>query len=180
MNMRRRFFVFAFLFAAAENASAKDYDVLTYVSQDGSYEFDYPSFFHENHEFPDGTGDLDGIRSELEGGLESNIAVYAIDPRGVKSVTDQTYADYVAQYKTDMAPDARLTFISDAAVQMVGQMAADIKFHKKGYGRMHGLRFIATMANGKDLFVRCSYTLDAEDTFGPVCDYVASSLRLKQ
>jgi hypothetical protein len=166
------------LLAIASPGAAEDYSVLTYKDPAGKYEFDYPSFYHENHEFADGSGDLNGIRSELVDSTESNIRIIILDPRAVKSVTAETASAYVEQFKTDLAPDPRTKFISASQSSFLGQMAMDVKFEKKGYTSPYRTRFIATIIAGKDVIVQCGYTLKAEPFFGQACEYVASSLRL--
>jgi hypothetical protein len=165
-------------FAIATPSAAEDYSVLTYKDPAGKYEFDYPSFYHENHEFADGTGDLEGIRSELVDSTESNIRIITLEIRGVKSVTAETASAYVEQFKTDLAPDLRTKFISATQSTLLGQMAMDVKFEKKGYTTPYRTRFIATIVSGKDVIVQCGYTLKAEPFFGQACEYVAGSLRL--
>jgi hypothetical protein len=166
------------LLAIAAPSTAEDYSVLTYKDTSGKYEFDYPSFYHENHEFADGTGDLDGIRSELVDSTESNIRIITLESRGVKSVTAETASAYLEQFKTDLAPDPRTKFISATQSTLLGQMAMDVKFEKKGYTTPYRTRFIATIVSGKDVIVQCGYTLKAEPFFGQACEYVAASLRL--
>lgn len=166
------------LLAIATPSTAEDYSVLTYKDPAGLYEFDYPSFYHENHEFADGTGDLDGIRSELVDSTESNIRIITLDPRAVKSVTAETASAYVEQFKTDLALGPKTKFTSASQSTFLGQMAMDIKFEKKGYTTPYRTRFIATIFAGKDVIVQCGYTLKAEPFFGQACEYVASSLRL--
>ena len=170
--------LFFALVATATPSFAEDHSVLTYKDPARFYEFDYPSFYHENHEFADGTGDLDGIRSELADSTESNIRIILVEIRGVKSVTIETQSTYVEQFKTDLAPDTKSKFISAEPTTLLGQMAMDMKFEKKGYSNQFRTRFIATIIAGKDVIIQCSYTLKAEAFFGQACEYLAASLRV--
>jgi hypothetical protein len=172
------YFLCVTLFALATPSIAEDYSVLTYKDPAGLYEFDYPSFYRENHEFADGTGDLDGIRSELVDSTESNIRIIILEIRGVKSLTAETAPTYVEQFKSDLAPDPKTKFISATQSTFLGQMAMDMKFEKKGFSTPYRTRLIATTIAGKDVIVQCGYTLKAEPFFGQACEYVAASLRL--
>jgi hypothetical protein len=186
---RRQFSVLTGLGLAltfAGPAHGEDPKLLEYVDPNGAYSFSYPEYYKEKHLFPDGTGEVTGVRAEIEGPdrsttEEANIEVYTMEPRAVTIVTDENFDAYVEQFKNDFAPDPRIKFVSAAKTEMLGQLGADMLFDERGFGsQVHSLRIIATVADGKDYFVRCVYSNGYRDEFTYHCQFAGETLSLTQ
>jgi hypothetical protein len=173
------------LFMAA-SALAEDPVILEYADPNGVFSFSYPDYYKEAHEFADGTGDTIGVRAEMaspDGASteESNIEVYSMEPRAVTSVTDENFDAYVEQFKKDFEPDTRVKFVSAEKTEVLGQLGANILFDQKGFGsKVYSLRIIATVAQGKDYFVRCVYSPGLRDEFAYHCQFAGQTLSLTQ
>jgi hypothetical protein len=165
---------------------AGDPAILEYTDPAGAYVFSYPDYYRVAHEFADGTGDTIGVRAEMpspDGASteEANIEVYAMEPRAVKTVTEENFDAYVGQFKTDFGPDHRIKFVSAAKTDILGQLGADIQFDQKGFSsKVYSLRIIATVIDGKDYFVRCVYSPGYRDEFAYHCQFAAESLNLTE
>jgi hypothetical protein len=168
----------------AKPALAEDPAILEYADPNGAFSFSYPDYYKEAHEFADGTGETIGVRAEMaspDGASteEANIEVYSMEPRAVTAVTDENFDAYVEQFKKDFEPDTRVKFVSAGKTEMLGQLGANILFDQKGFGsKVYSLRIIATVAQGKDYFVRCVYSPGFRDEFGYHCQFAAESLAL--
>jgi hypothetical protein len=173
------------LFMAA-SALAEDPVILEYADPNGAFSFSYPDYYKEAHEFADGTGDTIGVRAEMaspDGAYteEANIEVYSMEPRAVTSVTDENFDAYVEQFKKDFEPDTRVKFVSAKKTEVLGQLGANILFDQKAFGsKVYSLRIIATVAQGKDYFVRCVYSPGLRDEFAYHCQFAGETLSLTQ
>ncbi len=167
-------------------ALGEDPQILEYADPAGAYVFSYPDYYKETHEFADGTGDTIGVRAEMASPdsastEEANIGVYAMEPRGVKDLTEDNFEAYVEQFKKDFEPDHRIKFVSSTKTEILGQLGADILFDQKGFSsKVYSLRIIATIADGKDYFVRCVYSPGHRDEFAYHCQFAAESLSLTE
>jgi hypothetical protein len=138
----------------------------------GRYSYTYPSYFKLDREFPDGTGDIVGIRSEPGGGQEASIAVRIEKPR----LPSPSPANYTEQVKQDFANMPRAKVVSTAIRKMLGQDASDVQIVRD---KMR-MRIIGLVSNGQDVLVRCVYTDEVAQMFGPACEMVAETLKLKR
>jgi hypothetical protein len=137
----------------------------------GRYTFAYPSYFKLDREFADGTGDVVGVRSEPGGGQEASISVRIEKPR----LTSPSVANYTEQVKQDFAAMPRAKVVSTETRKLLGQDASDVQIvrDKARY------RVIGLVSKGQDVFVRCVYTDEVAQMFGPACEMVAETLKLK-
>jgi hypothetical protein len=174
------------VFFLAAPASAEDPAILEYADPGGAFSFSYPDYYKEKHEFPDGTDDTVGVRAEMASpdGVsteEANIEVYSMEPRAVTNVKDENFEAYVEQFKKDFEPDTRIKFVSAEKTEVLGQLGANILFDQKAFGpKVYSLRIIATVAQGRDYFVRCVYSPGLKDEFAYHCGFAAESLKLAQ
>jgi hypothetical protein len=137
----------------------------------GRYSYSYPSYFKLEREFADGTGDVIGIRSEPGGGQEASISVRIEKPR----LTSPSVATYIDQVKQDFAAMPRAKVVSTETRELLGQDASDVQIvHDKARFRIIGL-----VSKGQDVYVRCVYTDEVAEMFGPACEMVAETLKLK-
>jgi hypothetical protein len=172
------------LLALGLPAQAEDPAILQFEDPAGVYSFSYPEYYKVNHEFADGTGDAVGVRAEMaskDGTAteESTIAVYSMEPRTVTAVTDENFDAYIEQFKKDFEPNPKLKFVSAAKTQMLDQLGADMLFEQKTWGdKIYHLRLIATVKNGKDIFVNCVYSPGYDEEFSYHCQFVGESLRM--
>jgi hypothetical protein len=137
----------------------------------GLYSYAYPSYFKLDREFASGTGDVVGIRSEPGGGQEASIAVRIEKPR----LASPSVASYTEQVKQDFADMPRAKVVSTTTRKMLGQDASDVQIVRD---KMR-MRVIGLVRNGQDVFVRCVYTDEVAQMFGPACEMVAETLKLK-
>jgi hypothetical protein len=171
---------------AKTSALSEEPQILEYTDPAGAYVFSYPDYYKVTHEFADGTGDTIGVRAEMaspDGASteEANIEIYAMEPRAVKTLTEENFDAYVEQFKKDFEPDHRIKFVSVAKTEILGQLGADIQFDQKGYSsRVYALRIIATIIDGKDYFVRCVHSPGYRDEFSYHCQFAAESLSLTE
>jgi hypothetical protein len=137
----------------------------------GRYSFTYPNYFKLDREFADGTGDVVGVRSEPGGGQEASISVRIETPR----LTSPSVAAYTDQVKQDFAAMPRAKVVLTETRKLLGQDASDVQLVRD---KMR-FRIIGLVSKGQDVYVRCVYTNEVAEMFGPACEMVAETLKLK-
>ncbi len=146
--------------------------IAVYIDAKRGYTFSYPSYFKLDHEFPDGSGEVAGIRAEPANGQEASIAVFIDKPR----LQTHSVQAYTEQVKQDFAVMPRAKFVSTGTRKMLGLDAADVQVDSRNMRT----QVIGVVVNGQDVFVRCVYTQSVARMFAHACEMVADTLKVNR
>jgi hypothetical protein len=171
MSRTVKLYATAFALVVGNSQLLAQAPVATFKEAKGRYSFAYPTYFKLDREFADGTGDVVGIRSEPGGGQEASISVRIETPR----LTSPSVAAYTDQVKQDFANMPRAKVVSSETRKLLGQDASDVQLVRD---KMR-FRIIGLVSKGQDVYVRCVYTDEVAEMFGPACEMVAETLKLK-
>lgn len=162
---------------------SKARDTRTFEAADGSYSFDYPADFALAHLFPDGTGEVTGVKASTP--VNGDVLISLLGPRDageLREVNEATRQAVTDAFTAAVAVRPSITLTSTTMTTLFGRPAVDMVFSNArppfSKERPQLKRYVFTALGDKAYHVECVYRADKAEQFAPACDLAVSTAKL--